>query len=77
MLNRCKLLCLQFFRQLKKQLGIWNGTKCKKHFRRWYIQENQFVAVERKLDGIDIDDIGNLVDFPRLIFIDEKCGNLN
>ena len=40
-------------------------------------KENQFVAVERKLDGIDIDDIGNLVDFPRLIFIDEKCGNLN
>ena len=40
-------------------------------------KENQFVAVERKLDGIDIDDIGNLVDFSGLIFIDEKCGNLN
>ena len=41
------------------------------------LKENQFVAVERKLDCFDIDDMGNLVDFPRLIFIDEKCGNLN
>ena len=27
--------------------------------------------VEEKLDGI-----GNLVDLPRLMFIDEECGNL-
>ena len=26
--------------------------------------------------GIDIDDIGNLEDFLKLAFIDEKCGNL-
>ena len=27
-------------------------------------------------DYIDIDDIGNLEDSPRLKFIDEECGNL-
>ena len=32
--------------------------------------------VEEELDGIDIDGIGNLVDLPRLMFIDEECGNL-
>ena len=29
-----------------------------------------------KLDGIDIDDLENLEDSPRLVFIDEECGNL-
>ena len=32
--------------------------------------------VEEELDGIDIDGIGNLVDLPRLMFIDEEFGNL-
>ena len=32
--------------------------------------------VEEELDCIDIDDIGNLEDSPRLVFIDENCGNL-
>ena len=32
--------------------------------------------VEEELDGIDIDGIENLVDLPRLMFIDEECGNL-
>ena len=27
------------------------------------------------LDGIDIDGIGNLVNLPRLMFIDEECEN--
>ena len=35
---------------------------------------DKVVIVEEKLDGINID--GNLVDLPRLMFIDEKCGNL-
>ena len=34
------------------------------------------VTVEEELDGINIDDIGNLMDFPRLMFIDEECGNI-
>ena len=34
------------------------------------------VIVEEGLDGIDIDDIGNLEDSPKLVFIDEECENL-
>ena len=33
------------------------------------------VMVEEELDGADIDDIGNLVDLPALMLIDEECGN--
>ena len=32
--------------------------------------------VEEELDGIDIYGIGKLVYLPRLMFIDEECGNL-
>ena len=32
--------------------------------------------VKEELDGIDIDDIGNLEDLLRIVFIHEKCGNL-
>ena len=34
------------------------------------------VIVEEELDCIDIDDIGNLEDSPRVVFINEECGNL-
>ena len=37
---------------------------------------DKFAMVEEELDGIDIDSIGNLMDLPRLMFIDEVCGNL-
>ena len=30
----------------------------------------------KELDCIDIDDIVNLEDSPRLVFINEECGNL-
>ena len=33
------------------------------------------VVVEEELRGIDIDDIGNLEDSPRLLFINEERGN--
>ena len=36
----------------------------------------KFVIVEEELDGIDIYDIGNLEDSPRLAFIKEECENL-
>ena len=36
----------------------------------------QSSAVEEERDGIDIDGIGNLMDIPTLMFIDEECGNL-
>ena len=34
------------------------------------------VIVEEELHCIDIDDIGNLEEWPRLVLIDEECGNL-
>ena len=34
------------------------------------------VIVGEELNCIDIDDIGNLEDSPRLVFINEECGNL-
>ena len=34
------------------------------------------VIVEEELNCIDIDDIGNLEDLFRLMFINEECGNL-
>ena len=33
------------------------------------------VIVEEDLEDIDIDDIGNLEDLPRLVFINEDCEN--
>ena len=34
------------------------------------------MLVQEELDYIDADDIGNIEDSPRLVFIDEECGNL-
>ena len=34
------------------------------------------MTVEQELDGIDIDEIGNVEDLPKLMFINEECGNL-
>ena len=34
------------------------------------------MIVKDELDGIDIDDIGNLQDLLRIVFINEECGNL-
>ena len=34
------------------------------------------MLVKEELDYIDIDDIGNIEDWPRLVFIDEECENL-
>ena len=48
----------------------------KSHFHGRKNPSNKVVTVEEELDGINIDDIGNLLDFPRLMFIDEECGNI-
>ena len=34
------------------------------------------MIVKEELDGIDIDDIGNLEDYLRIVFIHDKCRNL-
>ena len=44
-------------------------------FKKATLLEN-FVIVEEELVGIDTDDIGNLEDSPRFVFIDEECENL-
>ena len=36
---------------------------------------NKVNTVEKGQDGIDIDGIGNLMDLPKLMFIDEECGS--
>ena len=36
----------------------------------------KIVIVKEELDGIDIDDIGNLEDLPTIVFIHEECGNI-
>ena len=38
--------------------------------------KEKVVIVEEELDGIGIDAIANLVDLPKVMFIDEECGNL-
>ena len=43
------------------------------HWKRQTYWKN--VIVEEELDGTNIDDIGNFDDSPRLVFMDEKCGN--
>ena len=37
---------------------------------------NKVNAVQEEQEGIDIDGIGNLMDLPKLMFIDEEYGNL-
>ena len=50
-------------------------TKITVSFKKATLQKN-FVIVEEELDGIDIDEAGNLEDPPRFVFIDEKCESL-
>ena len=82
-------LLTSFSTELKNQIGIWYETSfadnetCKSCFQRkscfhWRRREpsDKVVMVEEELDGIDIYGIGKLVDLPRLMFIDEECGNL-
>ena len=38
--------------------------------------QKHFVMVEEELDGVDTDDIRNLKDSPRFVFIDGECENL-
>ena len=35
-----------------------------------------FVTIEKELDAVEVDGVGNLVDLPRLMFIDYECGVL-
>ena len=44
------------------------------YFSSFIFNENE-VIVEEDLEDIDINDIGNLEDLPRLVFINEDCEN--
>ena len=44
-------------------------------FKKATLQKNVVIVVEQ-LVGTDTDDIGNLEDSPRFVFIDEECENL-
>ena len=43
-------------------------------FKKATLQKN-FAIVDKELDVIDTDDIANLEDSPRFVFIDEECEN--
>ena len=37
---------------------------------------DKVVTVEKELDAAEVDNIGNLVDLPMLMFINLECGNV-
>ena len=53
------------FHQVFKSRFYWRGKP-----------SNKVNTVEEEQDGIDVDGIGNLMDLPKQMFIDEECGNL-
>ena len=59
------LTCFVFVVLFSKYYGFVKKATLQKKF-----------IFEKELDRIDRDDIGNLEDSPRLLFIDEECGNL-
>ena len=59
------LTCFIFLVLFSKYYGFVKKTTLQKN-----------VIFEKELDCINRDDIGNLEDSPRLLLIDEECGNL-
>ena len=59
------LTCFTFLVLFSKKLLLHRRRK----------PSEKVVIVEEELRGIDIDDIGNLEDSPRLLFINEERGN--
>ena len=53
---------------------LFSKNKSRFHSRRQPFRK--IIIAEEELDGIGIDDIANLEDSPRFVFIDEKCENL-
>ena len=65
-----------------QETSFTNNETCKFYFWRrprfnWRGKSsNKVNTVEEEQDGINITGIGNLMDLPKLMFIDEECGNL-
>ena len=51
-----------------KKITVW--------FKKATLQKNFVVVEEELLDGIDVDDAGNLDDSPRFLFINEESENI-
>ena len=51
---------------------FWRRSRC--YWRRK--SSNKVSTVGEEQDGINITGIGNLMDLPKLMFINEGCGNL-
>ena len=63
LIRTCFIFLILFWKKLQ--------FHCRKQpFRKGFV-------VKDELDGIDSDDIGNLEDSPRFVFIDEENGNLS
>ena len=65
-----------FSTKLKKHEYIWNKieeTTLADSF--FYVSSFIFKETHILIEGIDKDDIGNLVDLLRLVLINEECGN--
>ena len=60
------LTCFIFFMFSKKNHGFLEEDN----------PSEKAVIIEEELNCVDIDDIGNLEDLPRFVFIEEACGNL-
>ena len=77
-------LCLQIFWQCwkRKRISFAGNETFKFQFQRkscFHLKRqppDKLAIAEEELDDIDIDGIGNLVNLPRLMFIDEECRNI-
>ena len=45
-------------------------------FKFYFWRRSRFYWRGKSSDGINITGLGNLMDIPKLMFIDEECGNL-
>ena len=81
------LLLRQFFWQSQRnKFEIKLRRYVRRHYFSSFVLNHNFieednpsekvVIVEEELNRVDIDDIGNLENLPRFLFIDEECGNL-
>ena len=80
--NEISILYIEIkLRRLSSQKLTWSifqfyFKKITALFKKATSQKKLLQLIKRTIDDNDIDDIGNLDDSPRFVFIDEKCENL-
>ena len=72
----CCLINLPVFQSQRLEAKGFLCFTLNRHFIEEGNPAEKVVIVEEKLNGADIDDIGNLENLPRFVFIDEEYGNL-